>query len=197
MYNIISMNEPGLFSVNTTTTAYIVHIGTKTVEEQQQTMLELCRAIVQIERSGAIVTSVQKIYPDGHRPRVAFRRLPEYKKAKMEPMPNIIDATYVSYWSSGAIFRAPCKVDLTTREILDVLSVGSAADDDDCNEECIVINDTHYDVVNLDELVELDGDIEEALQKIQNGGKAFWLSYEGNTPNKLQEMLDADDAETD
>ena len=197
MYEIISMNEPGLFSVNTTTTAYIVHISTKTVEDQQQTMAELCRAIVQIERNGAIVTSVQKIYPDGHRPRVAFRRLPEYKKAKMEPTPDIIDATYASYWSSGAIFRAPCKVDLITREILDVLSVGSAADDDDCNEECIVINDTHYDVVNLDELVELDGDIEEALQRIQNGGKAFWLSYEGNTPNKLQEMLDADDDETD
>lgn len=51
-YNIIPMDEPGLFSVNGTTTSYIVHIATGSFYDKEQVLLELCRAIVALERRG-------------------------------------------------------------------------------------------------------------------------------------------------
>lgn len=83
-FNIISMNEPGLFVVNTTTTSYIIHVATDNFYDKEQVMKELCRAIVAIERQGYIVTSAQELHADGHRPRIAFRQSKQYQKAKKE-----------------------------------------------------------------------------------------------------------------
>ncbi len=96
-YNIIPMDEPGLFSVNGTTTSYIVHIATGSFYDKEQVLLELCRAIVALERKGVIVTSVQELSADGHRPRVAFRQSKQYQKAKEEKPDEIIAATYSTH----------------------------------------------------------------------------------------------------
>lgn len=85
--NIIPVNDPGLFMVDTSTSSYIVHVVTDDLYDKEQVLLELCRAIVSLEKKGAIVTSVQEICVDGRRPRVAFRQSKAYKKAKTE-LPN-------------------------------------------------------------------------------------------------------------
>lgn len=75
---------------------------------------------------------------------------------------NIINATYRTYWVSGANFDAPCKVNLKTHEVFEAGSAGSASGDDNLYEEDVVIHDNdtdkdkEYEVVNLDEFDELD-----------------------------------------
>lgn len=60
--NIIPVNDPGLFMVNTSTSSYIVHVVTDDLYDKEQVLLELCRAIVSLEKKGAIVTSAQEIW---------------------------------------------------------------------------------------------------------------------------------------
>lgn len=179
-YTIIAMDEPGVFFVNTTTTSYIVHVSASQGYDASAVMLNLCRAIVKIERGGSIVTSVQKAYPDGHRPRVAFRQSKEYKAAKKELAPVFANAFYITRWNSGAKFKAPCKVNLTTREIFDVQDVGSPNNDDDCYAESVEIGGVEHGAVNIDELIELDVEnLEERLGDIQNDATVYWLSESG------------------
>ena len=85
--NIIPVNDPGLFMVNTSTSSYIVHVVTDDLYDKVQVLVELCLSIVSLEKKGAIFTSVLEICVDGRRPRVAFRQSKAYKKAKTE-LPN-------------------------------------------------------------------------------------------------------------
>lgn len=179
-YTIIAMDEPGVFFVNTTTTSYIVHVPAERGYDASAVMMDLCRAIVKIERGGSIVTSVQKVYPDGHRPRVAFRQSKEYKAAKKELVPMFANAYYITRWESGAKFKAPCKVNLTTREIFDVQDVGSPNNDDDCLAEAVEIGGVEHEAVNIDELIELNVEnLEERLEEAQNNETVYWLSESG------------------
>ena len=185
-YNIISMNEPGLFQINTETSAYIVHIATANMYDKNEVLLELCRAIVNLERQGAIVCSVQEMHPDGHRPRVAFRQSKQYKMAKNECPAAIIETSYVTHWSSGACFRSACKVNLSTHEVFDIQNAGYASDDDDCVGEYVVIDDVEEIVYNIDEIAELSTeDFAEQLMDIKTNG-LYWTSFDGR---KLDEEI--------
>ena len=84
MYNIIPVNGR-LFAVNTTTQSYFVHVVLDSIVSKEEIMRELCRAVVCVEREGAIVTSVHEVTADGRRPRVAYRQSQEYKLARKEP----------------------------------------------------------------------------------------------------------------
>lgn len=90
MYEIIPV-DGRLFAVNTTTKTYYVRVMLDNIASKTDLMLELCRAVVHIEREGAIVTSVQEVTPDGHRPRVSYRQSQEYKKAQKEPNDALIN----------------------------------------------------------------------------------------------------------
>lgn len=84
---------------------------------------------------------------------------------------DVINTTYRTYWSSGAYFDAPCKVNTKTHEVFDISTTGCASDDDDCYEEDVVIRDDNgyneYVVVSLDAVLD-ECTIEEALESLQN-----------------------------
>lgn len=103
---------------------------------------------------------------------------------------DVINATYRSYWSSGAHFDAPCKVNVRTHKVFDIGSAGHAADDDSCFEEDVIIRDNNaddeYEVVSLDSILDENG-TEEAMEWFinikQNG--LFWRS------NRFETLDDA------
>lgn len=103
---------------------------------------------------------------------------------------DVINATYRSYWSSGAHFDAPCKVNVRTHKVFDIGSAGHAADDDSCFEEDVIIRDNNaddeYEVISLDSILDENG-TEEAMEWFvnikQNG--LFWRS------NRFETLDDA------
>lgn len=185
MYEIIPV-DGRLFAVNTTTKTCYVRVMVDTIANKADLMLELCRAIVRIERAGAIVTSVQEVTADGHRPRVSYRQSREYKQAQKEPKRDVVPAIYVSYWSSGAVFRAPCRVDMVTREVFDIQSAGHPCDDDDCYNETVEINEEEIPVYCIDEICDLNADspLEELTEIKENN--SYWRSCDGR---KLDEEI--------
>ena len=185
MYEIIPV-DGRLFAVNTTTKTYYVRVMLDNIASKTDLMLELCRAVVHIEREGAIVTSVQEMTPDGHRPRVSYRQSQEYKKAQKEPKRDIVPAVYMSYWSSGAVFRSPCQVDLTTCEVFDIQDAGYPSDDDDCYSETVEINEEEFPVYCIDEICDLNADspLEELTEIKENN--SYWRSCDGR---KLDEEI--------
>lgn len=52
--------------------------------ENETVRLNICRAIVELERKGYIITSVNRLEDDGTIPRLAFRKWAEYKQATKE-----------------------------------------------------------------------------------------------------------------
>lgn len=186
-YNIIPMSEPGLFVVNTTTTSYIVHVAADKFYDKEQILLELCRAIVAIERQGHIVTSAQELHADGHHPRIAFRQSKQYQQAKKEQEDKIITATYITYWDSGASFESSCKVNMNTHEVFAIQSAGCPSDDDDCVGEYVSIDDVETEVHLIDEVLEFGLDeAQEELQAIKDNN-SYWTSFSGK---KLDEELE-------
>lgn len=108
---------------------------------------------------------------------------------------DVINATYRSYWRSGAHFDAPCKVNVRTHKVFDIGSAGCAADDDDCFEEDVIIRDNtdnEYEVFSLDSYIYENAIEEEALEWLmnvkQNGmSGVFWSSNRFET---LDEAID-------
>lgn len=181
MHEIIHMSEPGLFRVNTTTQSHIVYVKS---DEKENILLDLCRAIVKIERSGDIVTSVQELSEDGRHPRVAFRNTKEYRKAKQEPEVEIIDGTFVSFWTSGTEFHASCKINALTHEVTDIGYAGVPAEDDVLEGEGIKIGELDAPVYDLDAFIELESEPEELLKSLKQIQSNFWYSGTGRNLEK-------------
>lgn len=176
---IIDMSNPGLYVVNTATNSFIVYIAMREYCESEA-LKNLCRAVVRLEREGRIITSVQKLYPDGHRPRVAFRQTAEYKQAKEERDDKIISATYVAYLDSGAIIRTPCKVNLATREVSDADFACQHTEGAKCVFEYVKIYDSEIPLYNIDVLIQVNA--EWAQKKLENlkYEERYWYSLSGN-----------------
>lgn len=49
---------------------------------KSETLIELCKRVVELEDKGYMVSSVTELNPDGTTPRVKFRNTKEYKEAK-------------------------------------------------------------------------------------------------------------------
>lgn len=191
MYEITPV-DGRLFAVKTTTRTYFVHVVLGNVASKTALMLELCRAIVHIEREGAIVTSVQQVTADGHRPRVSYRQSREYKQAKSEPQADVVSATYVTYWSSGAVFRAPCKVDTETRRVFDIVPVGHPSDDDELICENVEMDDAEFAVLDIDEILTLEEE-ENALRQLSDAKetRSCWYSRTGKLLDEVLAQLQA------
>ncbi len=176
---IINMSNPGLYVVNTTTNSYVVYVSMKEFRENEA-LEDLCRAIVRLEREGRIVTSVQKLYPDGHRPRVTYRKTAAYKRAKEERDDKIISALYVAYIDSGKITRVPCKVNLGTHEVFDIDFRKEDPGEAKCVLEYVQIYDSEMPLFNIDPLIAIKSMwSEEKLAEIKNGEK-YWYSLSEN-----------------
>lgn len=173
------MSNPGLYVVNTATNSFIVYIPMREYSEGEA-LKSLCRAIVRLEREGRIITSVQKLYPDGHRPRVAFRKTAEYKQAKEERDDKIISATYVAYLDSGAISKVPCKINLATREVFDIDFASQHTEGAKCVLEYVQIYDTEIPLYNIDVLIRVNAKwAQEKFEKLKYEER-YWYSLSGN-----------------
>lgn len=93
---------------------------------------------------------------------------------------DIKQGHFLSYWESGAMFRAPCSINPTTKEIFNIMNVGHPADDDNLTTETVEILDVEYPVHNLDEILELyePDEIKDQLSEIVHE-KSYWYSYAG------------------
>ena len=66
---------------------------------------------------------------------------------------NIINATFVSVWDGGIAIEAECKINTSTREVFDIITVES--DVDTFERQYVVIDGQEYDVVCVDEVEEV------------------------------------------
>ena len=106
---------------------------------------------------------------------------------------KIIRGYFLSYWDSGAMFRAPCSIDKETKEVSHIMNVGHPADDDNLTNETIEILDVEYPVHNLDEILELyeSDEIKDQLSDIVKNN-AYWYSHAGKN---LYEEIKACDSQ--
>ena len=73
-------------------------------------MLELCRAIVKLEREGHTITSAMKLCSNGFEDSVNFRNLKEYALALKENTQVIVDGKFKRYCASSACLESSCKI---------------------------------------------------------------------------------------
>lgn len=174
MYDIISLTDTyeALFYVNTENAPFLVHIR----NTEKNIMMDLCRAIVKIERQHITITSVQKVCADGHRPRVAFRQSREYKAAQEERAGKILPAIYTSYWESGAEFSSACKLNYNTRRVFDIQNAGTASNNDICIGETVTYRETVAPVCDIDEILLLSNDPLAELTAIKEEDLFWWSS---------------------
>ena len=61
---------------------------------------------------------------------------------------NIINATFVSIWDGEIAIETECKINTSTREVFDIISV--EADVDVLERQYVIIDGQEYDVVCVD-----------------------------------------------
>lgn len=98
---------------------------------------------------------------------------------------NTVDGFFLSYWDSGAMFKAPCRVNTESREVFDIMYVGHLGDDDTLVNEVVEIDELEYDVTNIDEIIELESR-KDAYYKLLEVKKqsGYWYSTEGKSLEK-------------
>lgn len=96
--------------------------------------IELCRAIVRLEREGHIVQDVFAVSPNGVSVAMNLRGFKEFRQAEKEPETKVVDAMFRRYCASGAYLDSHCKADLCSHRVFDVEICGAIADDDEIGE---------------------------------------------------------------
>ena len=98
---------------------------------------------------------------------------------------NSVNGFFLSYWNSGAMFKAPCCVNPESREVFDIMDVGHPGDNDELVNETVEIGELEYDVTNIDEVIELESR-KDAYYKLSEVKKqsGYWYSTEGKSLEK-------------
>lgn len=93
---------------------------------------------------------------------------------------NSVNGFFLSYWNSGAMFKAPCCVNPESREVFDIMDVGHPGDNDELVNKTVEIGELEYDVTNIDEVIELESR-KDAYYKLLEVKKqsGYWYSTEG------------------
>ena len=146
---IIRFARNNIYRIGTNGTACAVSVPVGDTE-----MLELCRAIVKLEREGHTITSVMKLCSNGFDDSVNFRNLKEYALALKEKVQVIVEGEFKRYCASGACLKSPCKVNKTTYRVFDIVPIGEIGDDDEIM-ECYVNFEfcTDKSVVSLEDAI--------------------------------------------
>ena len=100
-------------------------------------------------------------------------------------MSNVVEGFFLSYWDSGAVFKAPCCVNPESKEVFSIMYVGHPGDNDDLINEAVEIDELEYDVTNIDEIIELESR-KDAYYKLLEVKKqsGYWYSTEGKSLEK-------------
>lgn len=116
---IISFARNNIYRISTNDSACAVSVPIGDTE-----MLELCRAIVKLEREGHTITSAVKLCSNDFEDSVNFRNSKEYALALKEDTQVIVDGKFKRYCASGACLESPCKINKTTCRVFDIVSIG-------------------------------------------------------------------------
>lgn len=100
-------------------------------------------------------------------------------------MSNVVEGFFLSYWDSGAVFKAPCCVNPESKEVFSIMYVGHPGDNDELINEALEIDELEYDVTNIDEIIELESR-KDAYYKLLEVKKqsGYWYSTEGKSLEK-------------
>lgn len=100
-------------------------------------------------------------------------------------MSNVVESFFLSYWDSGAVFKAPCCVNPESKEVFSIMYVGHPGDNDELINEAVEIDELEYDVTNIDEIIELESR-KDAYYKLLEVKKqsGYWYSTEGKSLEK-------------
>lgn len=144
------------------------------VTKDDNEAIELCRAIVRLEREGHIVQDVFAVSPNGVSVAMNLRGFKEFRQAEKEPETKVVDAMFRRYCASGAYLDSHCKADLCSHRVFDIEICGAIADDDEIGECDVVLRgedgeEHEYEAILLDDegecSLEPDGMVFEAIQK--------------------------------
>lgn len=125
---------------------------------EHEIKLDLCRAILELQRGGYIVTKVRALDYDIENVVDVFH-LPEFEEARENPMPDIVSGVITSNFDSGASFHLPCKVNKKTREVFAVEVPAQPCGDDSFKNATVNVDDVDSSLLNLNDIVsEYDSD---------------------------------------
>lgn len=125
---------------------------------EHEIKLDLCRAILELQRGGYIVTKVRALDYDIENVVDVFH-LPEFEEARENPMPDIVSGVITSNFDSGASFHLPCKVNKKTREVFAVEVPAQPCGDDSFKNATVNVDDVDRSLLNLNDIVsEYDSD---------------------------------------
>lgn len=125
---------------------------------EHEIKLDLCRAVLELQRGGYIVTKVRALDYDIENVVDVFH-LPEFEEARENPMPDIVSGVITSNFDSGASFHLPCKVNKKTREVFAVEVPAQPCDDDSFNNATVKVDGVDHSLLNLNDIVsEYDND---------------------------------------
>lgn len=125
---------------------------------EHEIKLDLCRAVLELQRGGYIVTKVRALDYDIENVVDVFH-LPEFEEACENPMPDIVSVVISSNFDSGASFHLPCKVNKKTREVFAVEVPAQPCDDDSFRNATVNVDGVDRSLLNLTDIVsEYDSD---------------------------------------
>lgn len=125
---------------------------------EHEIKLDLCRAILELQRGGYIVTKVRALDYDIENVVDVFH-LPEFEEARENPMPDIVSGVITSNFDSGASFHLPCKVNKKTHEVFAVEVPAQPCYDDSFRNATVNVDGVDCSLLNLNDIVsEYDSD---------------------------------------
>lgn len=125
---------------------------------EHEIKLDLCRAILELQRGGYIVTKVRALDYDIENVVDVFH-LPEFEEARENPMPDIVSGVITSNFDSGASFHLPCKVNKKTHEVFAVEVPAQPCYDDSFRNATVNVDGVDRSLLNLNDIVsEYDSD---------------------------------------
>lgn len=120
---------------------------------EHEIKLDLCRAILELQRGGYIVTKVRALDYDIENVVDVFH-LPEFEEARENPMPDIVSGVITSNFDSGASFHLPCKVNKKTHEVFAVEVPAQPCYDDSFRNATVNVDGVDRSLLNQQQRVQ-------------------------------------------
>lgn len=191
-----------MFEINNEKTYYLVETTAKnkTIEislvkdsyghllNKHEIKLDLCRAVLELQRGGYVITKVRALDYDVEDVVDVFH-LPEFEEARENPMSDIVSGVVTSNFASGASFCLPCKVNKKTREVFALEVPACPCDNDSFSNATVNVDGADHRLLNLGDIVgefysdDYDG-ILDALYHVQ-ATNDYWESDDGLLPELI------------
>lgn len=123
-----------------------------TIMDSHEIRVDLCRAVIHMEKKGARVLKVRNI-EDTNKANIDVWHMPEYQEAAESPVSDVVNACIESCFDSGAMFNLPCKANRKTHEVFAVECCASPDDDDSFSHADVEIDGQSYPLNFVSDIV--------------------------------------------